>query len=96
MHEHIDEKINLTNLANLCGFSISHYCLIFKKKTTRSPIEYVNNLKIQKACQMLDFTDSHVKEIAAQLHFEDQFYFSRVFKKLMGVSPVEYRKKKKG
>jgi AraC family transcriptional regulator, arabinose operon regulatory protein len=96
MHDHIDSEISLNNLASLCGFSVSHYSMIFKKKTSRSPIEYFNNLKIQRACQMLDFTDSHINEIAMQLHFEDQFYFSRVFKRVMGVSPMEYRKKKKG
>ena len=96
MHDHIDGVINLTDLASLCGFSVSHYSMVFKKKTSRSPIEYYNNLKIQKACQMLDFTHSNIKEIAIGLHFEDQFYFSRVFKKMMGVSPMEYRKKKKG
>lgn len=96
MHEHIDGEINLSDLASLCGFSVSHYSLVFKKKTSRSPIEYFNNLKIQKACQLLDFTDSQIKEIAIQLNFDDQFYFSRVFKKIMGISPVEYRRKKKG
>jgi AraC-like DNA-binding protein len=96
MHDRIDSEINLADLASLCGFSVSHYSLLFKQKTSRSPIEYFNNLKIQKACQMLDFSDAHIKEIASQLHFEDQFYFSRVFKRVMGVSPVEYRKKKKG
>jgi AraC-like DNA-binding protein len=96
MHEHIEDIINLTDIAALCGYSVSHYSLVFKKKTSRSPIEYFNNLKIQKACQMLDFTDSHIKEIANQLNYDDPFYFSRVFKKIMGVSPAEYRKKKKG
>jgi len=80
MHDHIGKEINLTSLASLCNYSVSHYCLVFKKKTSRSPIEYFNNLKIQKASQLLDFTDLHIKEIASQLSFEDQFYFSRVFK----------------
>lgn len=96
MNEHIDSQINLTDLASLSGFSVSHYSMIFKKKTSRSPIEYYNNLKIQKASQMLDFTTFNIKEIATRLDFEDQFYFSRVFKKAMGLSPADYRKKKKG
>jgi AraC-like DNA-binding protein len=96
MHDRLDGTINVSDLASLCGYSVSHYCMVFKKKTSRSPIEYFNNLKMQKACQMLDFSGSHIKEIASELHFEDPFYFSRVFKKVMGISPVEYRKKKKG
>jgi AraC family transcriptional regulator, arabinose operon regulatory protein len=96
MHENIETQINLSELAAHCGFSVSHFCLLFKRKTSRSPIDYFNNLKIQKSCQMLDFSDLHIKEIAASLNFEDQFYFSRVFKKIMGMSPADYRKKKKG
>jgi AraC-like DNA-binding protein len=96
MHEHIESEINLSELSSFCGYSISHYSMVFKKKTSRSPMEYFNNLKIQRASQMLDFTNLQVNEIATQLHFDDPFYFSRVFKKTMGLSPSEYRKKKKG
>lgn len=96
MQGHIDRKINLSDIALHCGFSVSQFSLIFKKKTSRSPMEYYNNLRIQNACQMLDFTNMHIKEIAAQLDFEDQFYFSRVFRKVMGISPLEYRKRRKG
>jgi AraC-like DNA-binding protein len=96
MQENIDKQINLSDLAALCGFSVSHYCMVFKKKTSRSPIDYFINLKIQKACQMLDYNNSNIKEIAARLDFEDQFYFSRAFKKIMGISPSDYRKKIKG
>ncbi len=96
MHDHIEETINLGEIADYCGYSVSHFSMIFKKKTSRSPIEYFSNLKIQRASQMLDFTDMPVNEIADKLKFEDPFYFSRVFKKLMGLSPTEYRRKKKG
>lgn len=96
MNENIGRDIELKSLADLCGYSVSHYSMVFKKKTSRSPIEYFINLKIQRACQMLDFTDLSIKEISLELAFEDQFYFSRIFKKVMGVSPFDYRKKKKG
>jgi AraC-like DNA-binding protein len=96
MQNHLHEKINLKELAGHAGYSVSQFSLLFKKKTTRSPIDYYNNLKIQNACQMLDFSDMKIKEIAATLCFEDQFYFSRVFSKIMDVSPHGYRKRKKG
>jgi AraC-like DNA-binding protein len=96
MQEHVDKPLNLNELASHCGYSVSHFSMIFKKKTTRSPIEYFLGLKIQKACQMLDFSSMRVQEIASELAFLDQFYFSRLFRKMIGVSPVEYRKKKKG
>jgi AraC-like DNA-binding protein len=96
MQNHIDKRITLGELANHCGFSVSQYSLIFKKKTSRSPMEYYNNLRIQDSCQLLDFTNMNIKEISSNLDFEDQFYFSRVFRKTMGISPLEYRKRKKG
>ncbi len=96
MQEHISKKITLADIAKHCGFSVSQYSLIFKKKTMQSPIEYYNHLKIQNACQLIDFTNMNIKEIASYLDFEDQFYFSRAFRKVMGVPPIEYRKRKKG
>lgn len=96
MQNHLETKVTLDDLAKSCNLSASHYSLVFKRKTSRSPLAYYNNLKIQRACQMLDFTELHIKEIAMQLNFEDQFYFSRVFRRYIGVSPAEYRRKKKG
>ena len=96
MQEHLNNGITLKELASHCGYSVSHYSMIFKKKTSRSPIEYFLGLKIQKACQMLDFSTMRIQEIAAELAFLDQFYFSRLFRKMIGVSPLEYRRKKKG
>lgn len=96
MQQHIFDNVTLRELAENCGYSVSQYSLLFKKKTYKSPIDYYNNLKIQNACQMLDFSDMNIKEISSKLSFEDQFYFSRVFRKVMDVSPMEYRKRKKG
>jgi AraC family transcriptional regulator of arabinose operon len=96
MHNNLYKRISLNELAKYCGLSVSQFSLVFKKKTSRSPIEYYNNLKIQNACQLLDFTNMSIKEISSQLDFEDQFYFSRTFKKAMGHSPLEYRKRRKG
>ena len=56
-------------------------------------MEYVNHLKLQKACQYLMFTSMRIKEIAAQIGMFDPFYFSRFFKKQMGMSPKQYRNK---
>ena len=96
MHDHIDKSISLAELSSFCGYSVSHFSLIFRNKTSRSPIEYFNGLKMQRACQLLDFTDMRINEIASELAFEDQFYFSRLFRKITGMSPAEYRKKAKG
>ncbi|HTD97842.1 MAG TPA: AraC family transcriptional regulator [Mucilaginibacter sp.] len=95
MQKKIHAVIKLSEFASFANLSVSHFSAIFKGKTGYSPIEYFNHLKIQKACQYLSFTDMPVKELAMNLGIEDQYYFSRMFTKLMGVSPTEYRKRNK-
>ncbi len=94
MQQHIYEMIPLQVMAQAVHLSASHFSFLFKKKTGFPPIEYFNHLKIQKACQYLLFTDLRIKEIADKLGIEDQYYFSRMFTKLMGISPVAYRTKR--
>ena len=93
MQQKIHTVLTLNELANLANLSVSHYSAIFREKTGYSPIEYFNHLKIQKSCQYLLFTTMPIKEIAALSGVEDQYYFSRMFSRLMGVSPSEYRKR---
>ena len=91
MLENIFKQLTLNTLAQKVNSSPSHYSAVFKKKTGFPPIEYLNHLKIQKACQYLQFTDYRIKEIAIKVGIEDQYYFSRLFNKTMGFSPSDYR-----
>lgn len=95
MHENSGKPLKLKDMADLVHVSASHFSALFKKKTGYSPLDYFNHIKIQKACQYLEFTDIHIKELGYQLGFNDPFYFSRLFNKYMGESPIEYRKRKK-
>lgn len=92
MKKHLDMQVSIGELAEQQHISVSHYSRIFKQKTGQTPIHYFNQLKIQKSCQYLYFTDRTIKEICVILGFEDPFYFSRLFTKLMGLSPSNYRK----
>ena len=94
MQRHIDQALTLQKLAGEVHISPSHYSALFKKKTGYPPLEYFNHIKIQKACQYLQFTHLQVKEIAYKLGINDPFYFSRFFSNIMGMSPVDYRNKK--
>jgi AraC-like DNA-binding protein len=58
-------------------------------------MEYYTQLKIQRACSYLQFSDLKLKEIAFRLGFYDPFHFSKAFKQEMGIAPKEYRKKYK-
>ncbi|RFZ94650.1 AraC family transcriptional regulator [Mucilaginibacter conchicola] len=92
MKQNINRHFSLEQLANLQGLSISQFSRHFKQKTGSTPIQYFNFLKIQHSCQYLYFTEKSVKEICVELGFDDQFYFTRLFTGLMGVSPTQYRK----
>lgn len=91
---HISEMLTLEKMAASVNLSPSHFSYSFKKKTGFSPIEYFNHLKVQKACQYLLFTDLRIREIAEELGIDDPYYFSRMFTKVMGISPKNYKEKR--
>ncbi|HEX8460084.1 MAG TPA: AraC family transcriptional regulator, partial [Segetibacter sp.] len=94
MQDNLHKSLTLQEIATTINLSPSHFSYIFRHRTGFSPIEYFNHLKIQKACQYLLFTDLRIKEIADQLGLADPYYFSRLFSKLMGIAPIEYRTKR--
>lgn len=91
MKEHLDKPLSVEDIASHFHYSVSHYFTVFKKKTGYSPLHYFNQMKIQKGCEYLSFTSMSVKEIGFKLGYQDPLYFSRIFKKLMGLSPIQYR-----
>src|SRR5688572_18223508 len=95
MRNNINKTLTLHEIASAVNLSSSHITTLFKKKTGFSLIEYFNQLKTQKACQYLLFTDLRVNEIANTLGIEDPYYFTRMFTKIIGISPVKYRSKRK-
>lgn len=92
MKKNIHKNLTIYDLSKQQKLSVSHYSRSFKQKTGSSAINYFNQLKIQKSCQYLYFSDRNIKEICTELGFEDQFYFSRLFKLITGVSPSQYKK----
>lgn len=93
MKDNLSKMLSLSEIANASELSISQISLRFKNHTNKPPLEYFTFLKIQKACQHLSMSDQKVKEIAIKLGYTDAYYFSRVFTKVMGISPANYRKK---
>lgn len=96
MKEHIERKLSLRAIAEHTGYSPSHLSALFSGRTGYSPLAYFNQLKIQRACQLLDFTDMRINQICYKIGIEDSYYFSRLFRKIMGMSPTAYRELKKG
>jgi AraC-like DNA-binding protein len=95
MQEHINENFTLNELSNLYRYSPSRFSSLFKQKTGYAPIDYFIQMKMQKATQHLDFTDQSIKQISFDMGFDDPYYFSRRFSKVIGMSPTKYRSIKK-
>jgi AraC family transcriptional regulator, arabinose operon regulatory protein len=95
MQENIDGNISLNELSKKYHYSVSRFSNLFRQKTGYAPIDYFLQMKMQKACQQLDFTMQSIKVIAFNMGFDDPYYFSKRFKTIIGVSPKKYRAMKK-
>ena len=95
MKENMENQITLEDIAQHVGYSASHFSALFSERTSYAPMEYYNQLKIQRACSFLQFSDLKIKEIAFRLGYYDQFHFSKAFNKEMEITPKEYRRRYK-
>ncbi|MBA3988625.1 MAG: AraC family transcriptional regulator [Idiomarina sp.] len=89
MHRHLE----LQDFAQFAGLSTFHFSKKFRLLTGTSPMRYFNQLKVHEAQRMLLETNHTVRQIGHTLGFDDAYYFSRLFKKFTGVSPIQFRRK---
>ncbi|MDL2300913.1 response regulator [Lachnospiraceae bacterium OttesenSCG-928-D06] len=89
--EHIHEKIFLEDAAKAINMSPAYFSSVFKKATGQSFIDYVNQLKCEQACLYIRQGQYRMNEISQMLGFENAYYFSKVFRKYLGMSPTEYQ-----
>ena len=92
MESNIYNAINLPGISEQLGISTSRLNEIFKTYTSMTPYQYYIQIKINKAESLLEQEDISVKEAAFRMGFEDQYYFSRLFKNKTGVSPSDWKK----
>ena len=92
MRRDLEDPKTLPYYAKQSGFSVSRFSEIFKKHCGVSPMTYYTEMRIQRACELLDKTDLQIGEIAQRIGFEDSLYFSRLFRKHAGMPPSAYRK----
>ncbi|CAN7413507.1 response regulator transcription factor [Paenibacillus sp. LjRoot56] len=89
---HYQDDITLTQMAEYTDLSISHFGALFKRYTGESLISYINQVRVEKAKELLRNSKDKIYAIAEEVGFSSQTYFIRVFKNMTGMSPNEYRK----
>ncbi|HPJ65558.1 MAG TPA: response regulator [Flexilinea sp.] len=90
VNEHYCEKITLTGIAQMVGVSSSYFSTMFSRLTGENLIAYITRLRIEKAAELIRSGSFNLTETAFMVGYEDYAYFSRIFRKAMGVSPRDY------
>lgn len=91
MKENIEKRLTLKDIADYIGYSASHFTALFRQATGNAPLAYFNILKMQYACELLTNSSMQINQICHKIGFEDCYYFSRIFSKIVGVPPTKYR-----
>ena len=91
IEENLTEPISLEKLSEISGLNKKYICRIFKEYTSKSPITYINELRIEAACHEMTVNSSSVTKAAYDCGFNDLSYFSKVFKTYKGISPKDYK-----
>ncbi|MEC0225965.1 helix-turn-helix transcriptional regulator [Paenibacillus alba] len=95
INEHYMVELSLPMLARRAAMSVGYFTVLFKKKTGTTLMDYLYDLRIEKAKKMFQQTDLLAKEVAQRVGFIDYFHFSKVFKKKTGFSPRVYLQRQK-
>ena len=93
--DHYSEKISISEMAQLAGFSENYFMSLFRQYVGMSCIQYVNHYRIQKAAHALEETAKSVSEIAMIHGFDNISYFNLQFRRTFGMTPREFRSKRK-
>lgn len=90
--KHYNENLAINSLAELFNMSPNYFSSVFKKELNQSAVNYITEVRMEKAKEYLRDTDLSVIEIAESVGYEDSQYFFRVFKKTTGVTPLQFRR----
>jgi transcriptional regulator GlxA family with amidase domain len=96
MRENLEQQITLDQLAKRASLSVSHYSAMFRQRFGFAPVDWLIRQRIQRACQLLDSTGEKIEAVGQAVGFADPYYFSRMFRRVMGVPPRKYRGTVKG
>lgn len=90
--ENFNKEINIEEFAESKNISVGWFIRCFRQITGQTPLQYIINLRISNAQMLLETTDYSISQISESVGYENQLYFSRIFRKQTGFSPKEYRK----
>ena len=93
VHKNFHQKISLKTLSKIAALGERTFIRRFQKSTGNKPTEYVQNVRIQKACERIETTQDNIDTIAWDIGYEDIASFRKVFKNRIGLTPGEYRKR---
>ncbi|MDR1780989.1 MAG: AraC family transcriptional regulator [Tannerella sp.] len=96
INENLDKKLTIKMLTDIFGYSPSYFYRIFRKETGYAPMDYVNRMRVQRACYYLLNSTLRINQVSYKVGYDDPYYFSRIFKRITGMSPKEYRRKQEG
>ena len=94
INQNYNKNISIPDLAKIENLSVSRYNSLFNALTGLSPVQYITNMRLSSACDLLTSTDLPVKQIALMVGYADSHFFSRIFHSKIGISPAAYRKNK--
>jgi two-component system, response regulator YesN len=95
INNNLSDNLTLDNLAQITNVSSFYLSKLFKEEKNTTLINYISDKRLEKACELLDKTDLSIKEITSKIGYNDQNYFSRIFKNKFGIAPSEYKFSKK-
>ncbi|MDD3430229.1 MAG: helix-turn-helix domain-containing protein [Oscillospiraceae bacterium] len=91
IHTHYAESLRIPQLAEVCGLSETHFRRLFFSALNMTPVDYINLVRIQQACELLRATDDSMEAIAQKIGFTTQSSFNRSFLRLVGKSPMRWK-----
>jgi AraC family transcriptional regulator of arabinose operon len=96
MRQGLDEQLSLRQLAAAAGLSRTHFVAAFRRAAGVPPMRFFHRLRIARACELLETSDVPVGPIATAVGYRDYRYFDRMFRRVVGQTPRDYRRVNSG
>lgn len=90
--DHLQENLSLTSLSSLVYLNPSYLSRVFRQETGQRLMDYIQNVRLNKACELLATSNMQIQEIAREVGLENASYFNVAFRKKLGVSPAQWKK----